>query len=447
MARKMKNSGIAWIGEIPEDWKVIRLKSLYSFGKGLPITKENLVDKGIPVISYGQIHSKQTTGVEIQEHLIRYVEDIYLEQNPQSLVTAGDFIFADTSEDVEGCGNAIYVDRELKLFAGYHTIIFKHRNNQHKNKFLAYLFKTDAWRNQLRSKATGVKLFSISRKILSEAKVVLPSDIEQQAIADYLDKKCAQIDTALAKTRTAIEEYKKLKQAIITKAVTKGVRGNRPMKDSGIAWIGEIPAEWKINRIKSVCNIFGRIGFRGYTADDLVQVRQGAITLSPSNFHDMKMNYSRCSYLAWAKYYESPEIQIFDGDILFVKTGSTYGKSCLVTNLPMEATINPQSVVLKNFSCNNRFLAYTMNSTSLAYQVEQSVVGGTIPTIAQAKINNYVFAEAPIEEQQEIADYLDKKCATIDTLIAKKEQLITELEAYKKSLIYEYVTGKKEVPE
>jgi restriction modification system DNA specificity domain protein len=163
--RPMKDSGIEWIDKIPKEWKSIRLKNLFEFGKGLSITKDNLIDEGIPVISYGQIHSKQTSGVELQPHLFRYVDKNYLDSNPQSIVHSGDFIFADTSEDLEGCGNAVFVSKEMNLFAGYHTIILVNKKSL-SNKYYAYLFRSDLWRSQIRSKVSGVKLFSISKKYL-----------------------------------------------------------------------------------------------------------------------------------------------------------------------------------------------------------------------------------------------------------------------------------------
>ena len=152
--RKMKDSGIEWIGEIPEDWEVKPIKSLFSFGKGLPITKDNLIENGSSVISYGQIHSKNNIGVQIVDDLKRFVSETYLDTNPNSLVHKGDFIFADTSEDLEGCGNFVYVDKEEILFAGYHTIILFSKQNIN-NKYLAYLFKTDAWRCQIRGLCSG----------------------------------------------------------------------------------------------------------------------------------------------------------------------------------------------------------------------------------------------------------------------------------------------------
>lgn len=219
---EMKDSGVEWIGEIPGGWAVERLKAMFSFGKGLPITKEDLVEQGIPVISYGQIHAKFNTGVEVLPQLLRYVDAKWLESNANSLVSEGDFIFADTSEDMEGCGNCVYVDtlnEGAQLFAGYHTITFKPKRSKH-NKFLAYLFKSDAWRTQLRSRVGGVKLFSISRRMLNLATVILPPQNEQTAIVAYLDSKCAAIDGIILEKEELIRELENYKRSLIFEAVT-----------------------------------------------------------------------------------------------------------------------------------------------------------------------------------------------------------------------------------
>ena len=219
---EMKDSGVEWIGEIPRGWAVERLKAMFSFGKGLPITKEDLVEQGIPVISYGQIHAKFNTGVEVLPQLLRYVDAKWLVSNANSLVSEGDFIFADTSEDMEGCGNCVYVDtlnEGAQLFAGYHTIIFKPKRSKH-NKFLAYLFKSDAWRTQLRSRVGGVKLFSISRRMLNLATVILPPQNEQTAIAAYLDSKCAAIDGIILEKEDLISDLETYKRSLIFEVVT-----------------------------------------------------------------------------------------------------------------------------------------------------------------------------------------------------------------------------------
>lgn len=211
---KYKKSGLEWIDSIPDNWSVQKLKNYFEFGKGLPITKDDLVETGIPVISYGQVHSKTNSGVGISEDLIRYVNASFMETNLNSIVSEGDFIFADTSEDLAGCGNCVFVDDERTLFAGYHTIIFKPKNRK-KNKYLAYLFLSDVWRNQIRSRVSGIKLFSITQRILKETTIILPGDKEQQEIVDYLDEKCGQIDEIIKFKSALLKELEIMKKSMI----------------------------------------------------------------------------------------------------------------------------------------------------------------------------------------------------------------------------------------
>lgn len=216
---EMKDSGVDWIGKIPITWKVNRLKNIFNFGKGLPITKEDLKEKGIAVISYGQIHSKLNAGTEVLPSLIRFVDEKYLKTNNNSLVKENDFIVADTSEDLDGCGNCVYINKKMQLFAGYHTIILKSLNN-YDNKYLAYLFKTDIWRSQIRSRVSGIKLFSITQKILKETTVILPKFEEQKEIVSYLDKKCSEIDKLITKKEELIKELENYKKSLIYECVT-----------------------------------------------------------------------------------------------------------------------------------------------------------------------------------------------------------------------------------
>lgn len=217
----MKDSGIEWIGQIPQHWEVEKLKTLFSFGKGLSITKDNLTEAGIPVISYGQIHSKSNTGTQISDELIRYVPETYLENNIQSLVNIGDFIFADTSEDIEGAGNCVFVDKQLTLFAGYHSIILKNKEHDYNlGKYLSYLFKTDLWRIQVRANINGIKVYSISQKVLKQITALVPSKNEQKQIAEFLDKKCSEIDKTIEDKEKLIEKLVEYKKSLIYECVT-----------------------------------------------------------------------------------------------------------------------------------------------------------------------------------------------------------------------------------
>lgn len=217
---KYKKSEIEWIKEIPEKWKVRKLKYLFKFVKGLPITKDDLKESGVPVISYGQIHSKLNDGVNIRPELIRYVDKNYIKTNMNSLVKENDFIFADTSEDLEGCGNCVFIDDDYDyLFAGYHTIIFDNKSKEN-NKYFAYLFKTNLWRSQIRLRVSGIKLFSITQKILKEITLIIPTRNEQEKIIELLDARCSKIEILINDKKNIIEKLQEYKKSLIYECVT-----------------------------------------------------------------------------------------------------------------------------------------------------------------------------------------------------------------------------------
>lgn len=212
------NDDIRWDIDYPESWSLKRIRELFSFRKGLSITKANLKETGIPVINYGQVHSKKNSMVGLNDDILKYIDAPYLNMNPSALVVKGDFIFADTSEDRAGCGNCAYIDREGEIFAGYHSIIAHHKNKTD-NKYFAYLFKSLTWRYQIRKRVNGVKVYSITQQILKDAFVLVPSKEEQQEIVEYLDKICRKMDDLISKTEEKITQLRYLKSAIISDAV------------------------------------------------------------------------------------------------------------------------------------------------------------------------------------------------------------------------------------
>lgn len=219
----LRLTNIPWLGEIPEHWSIERFKSYFATGKGLSITKADLIPSGIPVISYGQVHAKYNMGTGNIEPLYRFVSDKYLDSNQECLMPIGSFIFADTSEDIDGCGNAAYIDCETIVFAGYHAVTAK-PIAQKNNKYFAYLFRTKGWRSQIQSKVSGIKVFSISQKIIKNCDLIIPPLSEQEAIAEYLDAKTAEIDELIALKREKIAELKEYRKSLIFEYVT----GKRP---------------------------------------------------------------------------------------------------------------------------------------------------------------------------------------------------------------------------
>lgn len=220
---KLKYSGVEWIGEVPEHWGVEPFGKHFTFGKGLPITKANLQEEGIAVISYGQIHAKFNTGTSLTSSLVRYVSPKYLDTNPQSLLRTNDFIFADTSEDIEGSGNFAFNDFDDKIFAGYHTVITRPIDLIYP-KYYAYLFKSKAWKNQIQTLVNGVKVYSIGRRILKMASLLIPSEDEQREIVRVLDKKTSDIDKAIDNITNQIALLRERKQIIINEVVTGKIK-------------------------------------------------------------------------------------------------------------------------------------------------------------------------------------------------------------------------------
>ena len=204
----------------------------------------------------------------------------------------------------------------------------------------------------------------------------------------------------------------------------------------------EIPANWEWVRLGNVCKVFGRIGFRGYTKKDLVEKGEGAISLSPSNMDEMKLNFDKCTYISWFKYEESPEIMINKGDIIVVKTGSSYGKTSIVQDLPEKTTLNPQLMVLKQINCNRNYLCYFLNSAYFRKVFEELVNGTAIPTFSQEKFSSKEFPLPPLAEQQRIVEKIQEAFAEIDSIENNKELLKTHIKQARQKILDLAIHGK-----
>lgn len=215
----MKDSGIEWLGEVPEHWKLLQTRHIFNFGKGLTITKEDLSDEGIPCINYGEIHSKYGFEFNPLDNPLKCVSHDFIESNKNCLLNEGDFIFADTSEDLEGSGNFSYLNQKTTVFAGYHTIIARPKSGLN-HRYLAYMFDSNAYRGQVRTEMKGVKVYSVSQGVLKSRLAWLPPIEEQDQIVKLLDEKTSKIDTLIAKQRELIAKLKNYRTSIISHAVT-----------------------------------------------------------------------------------------------------------------------------------------------------------------------------------------------------------------------------------
>lgn len=220
---EMKDSGVEWIGEVPEHWEMKKVRFIFSFSKGLNITKENLEDEGIPCVNYGEIHSKYGFEVDPYRHDLKCVNNEYLEGNRKSILKYGDFVFADTSEDIEGSGNFTYLNSNETVFAGYHTVIARLKE-KHNPRFIAYVLDSYSFRNQIRRSVKGVKVYSITNSILKNALMWLPTHKEQADIVNSCDIISSKINKAIALQERQIERLKEYKSVLIDGAVTGKIK-------------------------------------------------------------------------------------------------------------------------------------------------------------------------------------------------------------------------------
>ena len=421
--REMKDSGIEWIGAIPQDWQLSKIGSLYTQ------RNEKVSDKDYQPLSVTM------QGILPQLATAAKTDD----GDNRKLVRVGDFAINSRSDRRGSCGISP-LDGSVSLI----NIILTPRTAMHPG-YYNWLFHTTLFADEFYKWGHGIvaDLWTTRWQEMKSITVPVPEYAEQERIAAFLDAECAEIDAVLEKTRASIEEYKKLKQAVITQAVTKGIRGDRPMKDSGIEWIGEIPAEWEIRKIFRVINKVGDIDH--YMPDS---VDDGIPYLMTGDLQEKlsDVNLKRCKKVSFQDYEMlSSKIRVSKGDVIFARY-ATIGTVCFVDtedNILVSYAcliIKPNSSLLYG-----EFLFYYLKSTAFLEEIKQYIKANTQANVGLDSVSKAKIALPSVHEQQKIVEYLRDKCKKIDALIAKKQQYITEIENYKKSLIYEYVTGKKEV--
>lgn len=443
MYNKYKASNTKWVDEIPFEWKIVNFRYLI-----------NVLTDFTANGSFGDLAKNVTYLDSGFSRLIRqtdlngkfknkaiYVDELAHNYLSKSELFGGEVILA----NVGSAGLSwIFDGYDGKATLGPNCFLLKF-NQLFNNKF-AYISLNSYYLNsQILDKASSSIQPKLNKEDIRTCKVIVPSVQEQIKITEYIEYKTNLIDTTIEKKKRLIELLKEKRQAVINEAVTKGLNPNVAMKDSGLEWLGEIPAHWEVVRLKKIADAFGRIGYRGYTTQDIVGQDEGAITISPSNMKGNYMTFENCTYINWYKYEESPEIKIYNDDILMVKTGSTYGKVGIVRDLDKKATINPQLLVLKNVRINSTYLFNLLRTNYIQYQVETNVIGSTIPTISQTKILNFSLPLPPNEEIEFIMQFIQNQMNLIDKTQKAIEIAIKKLQTYRQSLISEAVTGKMDV--
>ena len=431
--RKMRDSGIEWVGAIPQDWKTDRLQwHLKEINvSNNPIQTKNILSLTIEagVIPYAE---KGNQGNKAKEDYSQYKIAL-----PDTLVinSMNVIIGAVGISQYFGCVSPVYY--VFEPIEGTDL------------RYIYYLFTNTGFQKEMRKYAKGILEIRLRISSNDMLKRIVPSPPfkEQQRIADYLDKMCAEIDAVLEKTRASIEEYKKLKQAVITQAVTKGIRGDRPMKDSGIEWIGEIPAEWRKTQLRHCAAIKSGItlGKKYEKTDSLVERPY----LRVANVQD---GYVDLSVLTTIEVTQDEDLKyrLRAGDVLMTEGGDRdkLGRGC-VWHGEIEPCLHQNHIFAVQTSKDTllpEFLEYlTVSDVGRSYFDVTAIKTTNLACTSSSKVLAFTIPLPSVEEQAEIVEALNTKCAGIDALVAKKQQYLTEIENYKKSLIYEYVTGKKEM--
>ena len=421
--RPMKDSGIAWLGQVPSEWQVERLqwyvREVKESNNPIKTTQVLSLTNNRGVIPYEEKGAQGNVAKEdYSQYKVAYPNTIIANSMNILIGSVGMCVYY-------GCVSPVYYVYKILDTADI--------------RFINYIFQTVQFQKELRKYANGIleiRLRVTSADILKR-KIAIPPLAEQQAIADYLDEKCAAIDKLIDNQKVQIEKMKEYKQSVIAEAVTKGLNPSVPMKDSGIAWIGKTPEGWEMDRLKYVAtyndevlpeNLDGNTEIK-YIDIGSVSLENGIEHIEEFSFRDAPSRARRVTN---------------SGDII-VSTVRTYLKAI--------AKIKQNGLIVSTGFCVIRpiksvcgsYIEYYCKSNAFTDNVSSNSYGISYPAINSSVLMGFYIPSPPLAEQQAIADYLDEKCAAIDRLIAVKQAKIDKLNDYKKSLIYEYVTGKREV--
>ena len=413
--REMKDSGIEWVGTIPQDWQLSKIGNLYTQ------RNEKVSDKDYQPLSVTM------QGILPQLATAAKTDD----GDNRKLVRVGDFAINSRSDRRGSCGISP-LDGSVSLI----NIILTPRTAMHPG-YYNWLFHTTLFADEFYKWGHGIvaDLWTTRWQEMKSISVPVPEYAEQERIAAFLDAECAEIDAVLEKTRASIEEYKKLKQAVITQAVTKGIRSDRPMKDSGIEWIGEIPAEWDVLNLVAHTSMLTPMRDRPENLDGPIP------WVRIEDFEGKYIESSKAGLGVSMKTVKEMNLKVYPVGTILCTSSCIMGKCATVSR---ELVSNQRFIgIIPDRTTDKTYLYYLM--TSNAERMNFLSTGALQANLSRSAFEHLKVQFPPYSEQREIAAYLDDKCEKIDELILKKQQYLTEIENYKKSLIYEYVTGKKEV--
>ncbi len=424
---KMRDSGVAWIGMVPEGWTSFLLGQLVKQVKNKNVL---LQERNLLSLSYGKIKRKD---IETAEGLVPASYDGY------NIIEKGDIVLrlTDLQNDHTSLRVGLATERGI-ITSAYLTL---RPLNSVFPAFLYYALHTFDVRKGFYGMGAGVRQ-GLKYDEIRQIKVVLPALIEQHTIANFLDKKCSEIDAIIADAKASIEEYKAWKASIIYEAVTKGLDPHAEMKDSGVEWIGKIPKHWGTTALKRICK---RISDGSHYSPPTTAF--GLPYVTAGDIHGKGINYTKCRTISKSDFdlLVKTNCQPHLGDVLLVKDGATTGRVGLMTDDGPCVLLSSVAMLTPNDGISSEYLMYLLESDVFQYQIKKTMAGSAMPRTTLSKLMVYTAILCPFDEQVEIVNYLNAKCSHIEDLISEKLSLISDLESYKKSLIYEVVTGKRKV--
>jgi len=429
MAEQMKPSRIGWIGDIPTNWKCSKVKFCFSLVNGsTPESSDyDCWDGDIKWITPADMSD---TGTISQGE--RFITKYGYNSCGTTLLPVGSIVISSRAP----IGKINITTAELCTNQGCKSLI---RNAD--NRYFYYLFL--AGQNELSLLGRGTTFLELSTYDLNEFGIVIPAEDEQKAIADFLDKECTQIDSIAADLERQIALLQQYKKSLITETVTKGLDKSVPMKDTGVEWIGQIPEHWDVEPIKYRVTFHNGDRGENYPTKSELQ-SEGIPFINAGHLEGDGLNMANMDYISEEKYRIMGGVKLRSGDILYCLRGSV-GKNAIVDM--NQGTVASSLVAIRSVRISAEYLYYCLNSHIEEVQRYWWDNGTAQPNLSADNLGKYKICIPPVEEQKAIVKYLNNICSQIDNLIIGKKKQLSTIQQHKKSLIYEYVTGKKRVKE
>lgn len=431
-----------WVTAIPKHWQAQRLGSVADVI--LSNVDKHTLDGELPVrlCNYTDVYKNDriTSTIEFMQAsaLPREIEKFQIRK--------GDVVSTKDSEEPNDIAVSTLIAEELpNVLCGYHLAIIRPHRKQIAGEYLAWVQSSKPILAQYEAQAVGVTRFALGQAAFKEVVLPVPPLAEQRRIAGYLDEATGKVDRLVALRRRQMELLREQRAALIQQTVTRGLNPKAPLKDSGLPWLGQIPKHWQMKPLGSFATVKARLGWKGLKAEEYIS--EGYIFLATPNIKGDEIDFENVNYITKARYQESPEIMLREGDVLVVKDGATLGIVAQVKTLPAPATVNGSIAVIRPYrDCSGGFLAVWFRAHGIQKLIDMTKGGMGVPHLFQSDLKRFPVALPPEEEQSQILEFIERensKTARLHSAYERQLELLTE---YRAALIHECVTGQRAVP-